>query len=210
VTIAALIVIGATVAIGATLAARSGWLTGQPAPPPVVSDFDLYAPQLGFRPHSDRAVLVAEDADVSLYATTNDEGSYCLVASAPWKRPETLPDGGTCIPSAHAAAPLIAGLVGVSSKGETTTYLIAGRTAHASASTIWFTDPGGEPITRPVGASGFFIAKLTPDTRPCANGDWKPTFTVIGAGGEEVARATVTLGTAGSPGACGFAAPHPG
>ena len=73
-----------TTAVAAT---ATGWLTGSPAPQSVVSDFGTYAPQLGFDPEPGRAVLVAQDGDVILYATTNKQGSYCLVTSAPWKRP---------------------------------------------------------------------------------------------------------------------------
>jgi hypothetical protein len=156
-------------------------------------------------------VLVAEDAEISLYATTNDEGSYCLVVSAPWKRPATLPDGGTCIPPAQAAAPLIAGLVGASSptseRGQWT-LVIAGRTDEREARTIAFVDPNGETMTRPIGSSGFFVASVHMAEAPCAGGDWKPTFVAAGKDGQELARATITLGSARSGDVCTFAAPH--
>ncbi len=208
--VAALTIVVGLLVIGTAVAATTGWLTGSPAPDSVVSDFGSYAPQLGFNPDSGSAVLVAEDRDISLYATTNKQGSYCLVASAPWKRPSKLPDGGTCIPPAQAAAPLIAGLVGASSSqsGDQQTYLIAGRTANPEARTIRFTDPNGDTIMRAIGSSGFFIAAVRTAGSACANGDWNSTFSVLGADGKERARATITLAHSDSPGVCGFAAPH--
>lgn len=209
---AALALVGALVVMGTAAAATTSWLTGRPAPPAVVRDFETYKPQLGFHPDPGRAVLVAEDSNISLYATTNDEGSYCLVTSAPWKRPETLPDGGTCIPPAQSAAPLIAGLVGLSSprsEGGRWTFLIAGRTDNPQAHTIRFSDPSGEAIARTIGSSGFFVASVHTAESACANGDWKPTFVVFEANGEELRRATITLARAGLGGVCAFAAPHP-
>jgi len=200
----ALAVLVALVAIGTATAATTTWLRGSPAPPAVVSDFGSYAPQLGFHPDPGRAVLVAEDGDVSLYATTNAEGSYCLVTSAPWKRPETLPDGGTCIPPAQAAAPLVAGLVGASPDS----IVIAGRTASRGAHTIRFDDPGGEPIVRRIGSSGFFVAYLRTSGASCANGDWSPTFAVLDAGGRELGHAKVALARAAAPGVCVWTGPH--
>jgi hypothetical protein len=206
----ALVVIGTAVA-----ATRTDWLTGSPAPTSVVSDFGSYAPQLGFDPEPGRAVLVAKDGEFSLYATTNTQGSYCLVASAPWKRPSELPDGGTCIAPAQAAAPLIAGLVGASgsrSPGRAQqTYLIAGRTADPEARMISFTGPGGDPITRAIGSSGFFIAAVRTDESACTRGDWTSRFSGLGADGKERTHATITLATAPPDSArvCVFAAPHP-
>lgn len=199
--------------IGTAVAATTtDWLTGSPAPKSVISDFGSYAPQLGFNPEPGRAVLVARDADVALYATTNAQGSYCILASAPWKRPSKLGEGGTCIPPTQAAAPLVAGLVGASSSSDSgeQTYLIAGRTTDPEARTIRFSDPTGAPITRTIGSSGFFIATVRTNESACANGDWRPSFTVLGANGEERASFTITLGSARSesPGVCVFAAPH--
>jgi hypothetical protein len=197
--------------IGTAVAAMTDWLTGSPAPNSVVSDFGSYAPQLGFNPEPGHAVLVAQDGDISLFATTNKQGSYCLIASAPWKRPSKLPDGGTCIPPAQAAAPLVAGLVGASSSpGGQQTYLIAGRTTNPEARAIHFSDPTGTPITRTIGSSGFFIASVRTDKSACANGDWRPTFSLLGANGEQRASITITLGSASpaSPGVCVFPAPH--
>lgn len=198
--------------IGTTVAATTDWLTGSPAPKSVVSDFSGYAPQLDFDPEPGRAVRVAADGDTILYATTNKQGSYCLIASTPWKRPATLPDGGTCIAPARASAPLIAGLVGAAGTpdGEQI-YVIAGRTTDPQAHTILFGDPGGASVTRPIGSSGFFIASIHSDTPACADGDWAPTFALLGADGTQRSSAVITLGTApdGSPGVCIFAAPHP-
>lgn len=210
--VAALAIVIGLLGIGTAVAATTSWLTGSPAPKSVVSDFGLYAPQLGFNPEPGRAVLVAEDSDISLYATTNRQGSYCLVASAPWKRPSKLPDGGTCIPPVQAAAPLIAGLLGASSSqsADQQTYLIAGRTADPEARRIRFTDPSGDPITRVIGSSGFFIAAVRTAGSACANGDWNSAFSVLGTDGSERSSATITLAfTSNSPGVCGFAPPHP-
>lgn len=209
----ALLVIGTAVAETTTWL-RTGWLTGSSAPESVVDDFGTYAPQLGFDPEPGRAVLVAEDGEFSLYATTNKQGSYCLVASAPWKRPDTNPDGGTCIPPAIAAAPLIAGLVGAASDRSTNeqTYLIAGRTHDAAAREIRFTDPNGEAITRTIGSSGFFIAAIHTPGLACSDGDWISTFDTLGTEGEQRGRSTITLAVAQGTGiwrTCTFSGPHP-
>jgi hypothetical protein len=198
-------------AIGTAVAAtKTDWLTGSPAPQSVVSDFGSYATQLGFNPEPGRAVQVAADGEMILYATTNKQGSYCLIASAPWKRPGKLGEGGTCIPPAQAVAPLVAGLVGASSSpnGEQT-YLIAGRTTDPDARAIRFSDPTGAPITRAIGSSGFFIATVRTEEDACANGDWKPTFSVLAADGKQRSSATITLASAPLPHTCGFASPHP-
>jgi hypothetical protein len=210
--ITALALVAGLLVVGTALAATTNWLTGSPAPKSVVSDFGSYTPQLGFNPDPGSAVLVAEDSNVSLYATTNKQGSYCLVASAPWKRPSELPDGGTCVPPAQASATLIAGLVGASSSQSDgqQTYLIAGRTTDADGRTIRFTDPNGDVITQAIGSSGFFIAAVHTTLPACAQGDWNPIFSVLGADGSELNRATITLAftNPNTPGVCGFAAPH--
>jgi hypothetical protein len=198
--------------IGTAVAATTDWLTGRPAPKSVVSDFGSYTPQLGFSPEPGRAVLVAHDGDVSLYATINKQGSYCLIASAAWKRPSKLPDGGTCVPPAQATAPLIAGLVGASSSpgSDLQTYLIAGRTSDPEARAIRFSDPTGTQITRAIGSSGFFVVTVHTQMSACANGDWKSKFSVLGGNGEQRASTPITLGSAPSTssGVCVFAAPH--
>ena len=169
------------------------------APPAVVSDFRSYTPQLGFHPDPGAAVLVAEDGDVSLYATTNAEGSYCFVVSAPWKRPETLPDGGTCIPPDTAAAPLIVGVVGAAH----TTLLVGGRADVRGASAIRFAGPDGRLVTRPIGSSGFFVAAVRSSVVACSKGDWRPAFVVPDASGRELTHATIGLiRAAAAPGVC--------
>src|SRR6185437_12792596 len=113
-------VILSTVMAAAAVAA-STFLPGQPAPPAVVSDFGSYAPGLGFHPNPGDAVEVADDGDVTLYATTNQEGSYCLILSTPWKRPDSLPDGGSCLPASQAGEPLSAFTGGIhNASGQTT------------------------------------------------------------------------------------------
>lgn len=175
-----------------------GWLAGEPAPPSVVANFDSYAPQLGFRPDAARAVVVAEDGDVSLYATTNDRGSYCLAAGAP--------DGGVCIPPQHSSAPLIAGIM-TNGDGR---LLVTGRAADPDARAIRFTGPGGNVVTRTIGSSGFFVAAVPGRRSPCANGDWRPTFTALGSNGEEVRSATITLARGAPGGVCSAdLGPHP-
>ena len=199
-----LVVAVSLVVLGTAAAATRSWLTGRPAPPAVVSDFGSYTPQLGFHPDPGAAVLVAEDGDVSLYATTNREGTYCLVTSAPWKRPETLPDGGTCIPAAQAAAPVVAGLVGASS----TTFVIAGRVDAGAAHAVRFTGPDGRLLTRPIGSSGFFVAAVPVSGSPCARGEWKPTFVAVDAGGRELTHAAILLARPAALDACVFGGPH--
>src|SRR5919197_1544918 len=199
-----LVVVASLVVLGTAAAATTSWLAGRPAPPAVVSDFGSYTPQLGFHPEPSQAVLVAEDGAVSLYATTNREGTYCLVVSAPWKRPETLPDGGTCIPGAQAAAPVIAGLVGSSS----TTLLIAGRVDVGAAHAIRFAGPDGRLLTRPIGSSGFFVAAVPVSGSPCANGEWKPTFVVVDARARELTHATILLARPAARGVCILGGPH--
>jgi hypothetical protein len=73
----------AVIAVGALVTgisiAATGWLLGEPAPKPVIEDFKTCAPQLGFHPEPGKAVLVARVREFKLYATTNREGTYCLV-----------------------------------------------------------------------------------------------------------------------------------
>lgn len=208
--LAALLVSPLGAAIAREIEDLSGWLTGTPAPKSVVSDFSSYAPQLGFDPEPGKAVLVARDgSNFILYATTNKQGSYCLVDSTPWKRPSKLADGGTCVQPATATARLVAGLVGANTAGTEQIYVIAGRTTDDEARAIRFTDPAGAPIERAIGSSGFFIAAVRTNESACTNGDWAPTFEILGADGEPRASLEITLGSARASGACAFAAPHP-
>jgi hypothetical protein len=182
-----------------------GWLGGEPAPPSAVANFDSYTPQLGFQPDSGRAVVVAKDGGVSLYATTNDQETYCLATATP--------DGGICVSPAHAAAPLVAGIMPdhPARKGREQRVLVAGRSDHPEARTIRFTDPEGNVVARAIGSSGFFIAAVPMEGSPCANGDWTTTVTALGAEDEELFSARITLAHASpqAPGVCSWAnGPH--
>jgi hypothetical protein len=206
----------ATACTGITLGA-TGLFSAAPAPPEVVADFESYTPQLGFHPQSGQAQLVARDGeDFLLYATRNKEGTYCIVASAPWKRPGKLNDGGTCVLKRDATAPIAAGIPAAGAIGEDArgTLVVAGRVLDQAAREIRFTSSSGEQIERPLGAGGFFIAAL--ELEMCPDRNWEPTFTAVDAGGEEVARASILLVDVRSdprnpnaPPVCGFgAAPH--
>ena len=187
---ARLALVGAVFGVSAVIVglsiAGTGWLTGEPAPPEVVTNFRAYTPQLGFHPDPGSAVLVAEDGPVKLYATTDREGTYCLDLVAPWK-PATTLDGGTCLPRAIASPQFVAGLLGggpVTQQGMTV--VVAGRIADPQAHSVEFTGPDGRDITSPVGSSGFFVTTLTTPA-PCAAGDWSSTFTALDSDGSAVA-----------------------
>lgn len=185
-------VVGVSGAIAALAIAGTGWLTGTPAPPQVVTDFHAYTPRLGFHPDPDRAVLVAEDGQVRLYATTDHEGTYCLDLVAPWK-PATTLDGGTCVPKPIAAGHFVAGNLGAGPvTKEGTTLVVAGRIADPTARSVRFAGPDGQTVTRSVGSSGFFVAALT-TSGPCANGDWGSSFTAFDAKGNPVAHTPVLV-----------------
>lgn len=184
-----------TYAIGRAVA--DGWLTGEPAPESVVENFDSYAPQLGFRPDSRKAVLVARDGAVNLYATPNDRGSYCVATRTP--------DGGICVAPSVASAPLVAGLMSSWPAQKT----LVGRVGHPAAVAVEFTDPDGSTVTRELGSSGFFVAALPADDPessapryPCKNGDWAPEFRALSATGEELATAKITLARTRGGGVC--------
>jgi hypothetical protein len=202
-----LLVIGTAVA-----ATNAGWLTGTPAPQAVTSDFGSYTPQLGFTPEPGRAVLVAQQADVALFATTNTQGGYCLIASTPWKRSAQQGDGGTCLSAAATSMQLVAGVVGARSApgSNVQTFVVAGRTIDVGAKTIRFADPAGTTVTTPVGASGFFVTPVRVSGSPCANGDWVPSFSAIDGQGKTLSSTTITLGSSPEPGsgACELAGPH--
>jgi hypothetical protein len=175
------VVLALSGAIAALAIAGTGWLTGEPAPPQVVTNFRDYTPQLGFHPDPGKAVLVAQQGHVELYATTNREGTYCLDLVAPWK-PATVDDGGTCVPSWIASGHFVAGNL----SSTRTTVVVGGRIADARARSVQFTGPHGTPVTVPVGSSGFFLATLK-TSEPCA-GNWSSTFTALDAGGEALAQ----------------------
>lgn len=193
-----LVLAAAVLGLGAVIAglaiAGTGWLTGEPAPPAVVTDFQAYTPQLGFYPDPGSAVLVAEDGQIKLYATTNREGTYCLVLDEPWK-PATTLDGGTCVSEAIASGHFVAGLVGGGPLLEQhTTLVVGGRIADTKARSVRFTGPNGRVIERPVGRSGFFVASVSIEGLPCVNGDWSSTFTALDAGGNTLAQTrTISL-----------------
>jgi hypothetical protein len=176
---------------GTALAANS-WLSGSSAPPTVVADFNSYTPQLGFHPDAGSAVLVAQDGSSSLYATTNSEGSYCYVVDTPWWRPGVDRDGGTCVGQSLAAQKIVAGIASTSpgSIGSNVTMLVAGRVDVANAVTVSLTSRSGETITRPIGASGFFLAAVP--TALCT-GDWTSSLTVSDAQGRELMKTVITL-----------------
>lgn len=185
----ALVAGSAGIAVGA-----SGWLTGEPAPREVVADFQSYTPQLGFHPDPGSAVAVARDGDITLYAATNREGTYCVVVSTPWKRPDTL-DGGTCVPAAIASGQISAGVLGISisSRQGYATLVVGGRVDGGAGGTMRFTGPSGNSIERPVSSSGFFVGQIRISLPPCAAGDWSPTFTARDPNGNEIAQSTITL-----------------
>lgn len=189
--VAAVFAFGAAAVAGLAIAG-TGWLTGEPAPPTVVTDFHAYTPQLGFHPDPGQAVLVAQDGQISLYATANREGTYCLVVSEPWK-PVTTLDGGTCVPETIASGHFIAGLVGAATQTQAqSTLVVAGRIADTDARSVRFTAPDGKAIERPVGPSGFFVAAVSTQA-PCMNGDWSSTFTALDGSGKEIAQITIPL-----------------
>ncbi len=185
------------------------WVRGEPAPKSVVDEFGTYAPELGYQPDSGGAVLVAVDeGDVRLYSTKNDKGSYCLLLRAPG-RPSG--DGGTCIQPKWAAEPLIAGTLGATGgDDESSTHFIGGRSDHPDARSIRFADPDGHTISRPIGFDGFFVASVRVPRSACGAGDWRPTFVVLDANGDEVAKAAITLlFSYPAQRVCSFVPPHP-
>ena len=171
-----------------------GWLTGSPAPPSVVADFGTYAPQLGFQPDPGSSLLVATAGDSQLYATTNAEGTYCVVASAPWKRPDQNPDGGYCVGEKTAAQPIVAGIVGGSSTTDNAgnlTLLVAGRISVAGAASVNITLPDGSTSNVKLGSSGFFLSEVP--TQLCASGDWSAKLDALDAQGNQLVGSTITL-----------------
>jgi hypothetical protein len=187
---ARLALVGAVFGVSAVIVglsiAGTGWLTGEPAPPEVVTNFQAYTPQLGFHPDPGSAVLVAEDGPVKLYATTDREGTYCLDLVAPWK-PATTRDGGTCVPKPIASQAFVAGMLGGGPDSQQgMTMVVAGRIADSQARSVQFTGPDGQTVARPVGSSGFFVTTLATPA-PCAGGDWSSTFTALDSDGNVVA-----------------------
>jgi hypothetical protein len=198
----------AGIIVGTALAA-TGWLVGSPAPKSVKSDFGSYAPQLGFNPEPGKAVLVATDSPYKLYVTTNKQGGYCTLTSAPWKRPGPHGEGGDCISRKQASVPFSVGMGGAADAPNGGTRLVLiGRTRARDATQVRFTAPEGKTITATVGRSGFFIVGFIvrrPANSHASNSTvisgflpgicrWTPTFNVLDANGGEVTRKTLTFG----------------
>jgi hypothetical protein len=200
----------ALVIVGTAAAATTTWLTGSPAPSSVVDGFKSYPTQLGFHPLPGQAVLVASSHSASLYATLNSEGGYCLTVSAPWKRPDSLSDGGTCVTASAASAAFVAGTLGVSSSpgGSATTLVVAGRTTNPAARAVRFEGPDGGLQTQRLGSSGFFVAALETSGSVCSRGDWAPTFELLAPGGDPLTKTTVPLATDHGHGVCELVAPQ--
>jgi hypothetical protein len=181
------VVVVAGVATSISIAAN-GWLTGEPAPPAVVSGFKQYTPQLGFHPEAGKAQFVAQDGPIKLYATTNREGGICYLVDEPWK-PANAGDGGTCASRKKAAVPISAGLLG----GSQDVWVLGGRVADARARTVSFTTPRGNAIVRPLAAGGFYVAQVPlssalPVGGHCPRNDWTPIFIARDAEGDELGR----------------------
>lgn len=203
-----LLVVAAVGAITASLsfaAARSGWLTGEPAPRQAIAGFQQYTPQLGFHPEVHQAQFVAEDGPIKLYATPNREGGICYLADEPWK-PADAGDGGTCASKAKADEPITAGLIGIStpSRDGVATIVVAGRVDSSAARSIRFADPAGAVIERPVGAGGFYVAAVrakpldfspvvTPNGVRCPRATWEPRFVAVAGDGRSVVQSTIPL-----------------
>ena len=196
------VVLGAVI-VGTAIAA-TGWLVGSPAPPSVKSDFGSYAPQLGFNPQPGKAVLVASSGAYQLYATTNKQGGYCVLVSAPWKRPGPHGEGGDCSSRQQASVAFWAGIGGMAGAPHGgTRVVIDGRTRHRNAANVRFTAPEGKTITASVGRSGFFIVGYTirrPVNSTVISGfvpgicRWTSTFTALDATAREIGQKTLTFG----------------
>lgn len=168
--------------------ATNDWLTGEPAPPVVVSGFKQYTPQLGFHPEAGKAQFVAQDGPIKLYATTNREGGICYLVDEPWK-PANAGDGGTCASREQAAVPISAGLLG----GSRDMWVLAGRVGDTRARSVSFSTHSGKPIVRSLGAAGFYVAQIPlssaiPVGGHCPKGGWSPVFVTRDANGDELGR----------------------
>lgn len=173
------------IAIGGTAVAATGWLVGTPAPSSVRADFGSYARQLGFDPRPGHAVLVASDGPYQLYATTNKQGTYCVLVSAPWKRPGPKGEGGDCLSERIVSAPYWAGTAGIASGPAGDTQVVFdGRTTDPAAVAVRFATPDGRTVTAPIGSSGFFIAGTDVHADPCR--PWAPSFVFLDSHGNEV------------------------
>jgi hypothetical protein len=180
---------------------------GEQAPRQIVTNLESYTPQLGFNPDPEKAVLVAQEAHVRLYVTSNRQGTYCYIAS-------TRLDGGTCVSKAVADAPVIAGFIGGDGEHRTNGLVMVGRIRDPRAHTVRFNAPDSTPVVRNVGLGGFFVA-VAPAESPmaaCAGAGWKPTFTFHSHLGDEITSATIEIARPFGPPsrpACAFAGPRP-
>lgn len=194
-----LVLASGVVALGAviigTAIAATDWLVGSPAPQSVKSDFGSYATQLGFNPRPGKAVLVASDGAYQLYATTNKQGGYCILVSAPWKRPGPHGEGGDCSSRQRASTSFWAGFGGIASHpGGGNTLVIDGRTREAKAATLRFTTPDKHTLSVPVGSSGFFIVGTTTQASWCQIAKWNPRVVILDSNGHQLTTAKATIG----------------
>jgi hypothetical protein len=183
----AVAVVGIVTGSLAIAATSAGWLTGEPAPPTVVEGFRQYTPQLGFHPQAGKAQFVAQDGPIKLYATANREGGICYLVDEPWK-PANAGDGGTCASRERAAVPISAGWL----SGSSDVLVVGGRVTDQRATAISFSTPAGDPIVRPLGAGGFYVAQVAWSGR-CPAVDWNPVFIALGADGERLAEARMRI-----------------
>jgi hypothetical protein len=174
-------------AIGRTVVA---WVLGDPAPAEVVTDFGKHTPQLGFNPDPGEAVLVARDADLRLYVTTNRQGTYCFIVN-------TRLDGGSCVNHAVAAAPVVAGFAGSPppDPGKSSRLVVVGRIQRGRPARVSFTTPDRDRVTTSIGLGGFFVAGVPVAglMDACAHGDWSPTFEFLSADRELITAATIKI-----------------
>jgi hypothetical protein len=194
----AIVLLLAALGAGITVAATH-WL-GEPAPAQVVDDFEAYTPQLGFNPDARGARLVARADDISLYATTTRQGTYCTVVGVPWRDGKTMGDGGSCVTRATVAEPIAAGVRDVGRRGDDdegpglrarVTLAIVGKVADPNARAVRFEGFYGEEVERAVGQQGFFVAGV--EAVICPEKSWTPTFVALDDDGEEIARAAINL-----------------
>jgi hypothetical protein len=182
------------VIVGTAIAA-TGWLVGSPAPPSVKSDFGSYAPQLGFNPQPGKAVLVASNGAYQLFATPNKQGGYCVLVSAPWKRPGPHGEGGDCSSRKQTTVSFWAGLGGLAGHSDgSTTLVIDGRTAEPNAASLQFASPDKTTLTVPVGSSGFFIVGFTTRASWCQIERWNPRVAILDRDGHQPGTTTMWIG----------------
>jgi hypothetical protein len=187
------VILGAVI-VGTAIAA-TGWLVGSPAPPSVKSDFGSYAPQLGFNPQPGKAVLVASSGDYQLYATTNKQRGYCVLVSAPWKRPGPHGEGGDCSSRQQASVAFWAGIGGVAGAPHNGMRLVIdGRIREAKAASLRFNAPNHHTLNVPVGTSGFFIVGITTRASWCQIANWNPQVAILDGNGHQLTTAKARIG----------------